>query len=546
MPTLTGGQALIQQLRLEGVDLIFGLPGVQMDWAYDALYDAREYLQVLHTRHEQATAYMADGYARTSGRVGVCMVVPGPGVLNTTAALSTAYACSSPVLCISGQIPSFQIGKGRGMLHEIPNQLEAMGSVTKWAARALTPAEVPALVHNAFEQLGSGRPRPVEIEVPLDVLQAQGEVDLLSPATTARGGTGDPDVIERAAEALGKAQRPVLIVGGGVLSSGAWTEVQQLAEMLEAPVIMTQNGRGVLSDRHYLAQIPPAAATLVPKADVIMAIGTRFLQPSVAAWRLKEGQTFVQMDVDPEEIGRNQQPDIGIQADAKAGVAELVRRTARHNGKRASRKEELEALKGDITAFFNGEGHRAPLALAVRRALPDDGVLIGEMTQVAYWCNTGAFPIYHPRSYVTPGYQGTLGFGFATALGAKVANPDRAVVSISGDGGFMFNVQELSTMAKHNIPLVAVVFNDHAFGNVKRIQQVSFAGRNIAVDLQNPDFMKLADAFGVQGMRATSPEQLTASIERGLGDGKPTLIEVPVQPMPPLPYDTNSWTILRN
>ncbi len=544
MPTMTGGQALVQQLRLEGVDLIFGLPGVQMDWAYDALYDAREYMQVLHTRHEQATAYMADGYARSSGRVGVCMVVPGPGVLNTTAALSTAYACSSPVLCISGQIPSFQIGKGRGLLHEIPNQSTAMASVTKWAGLAMTPVEVPGLVHEAFQRLRSGRPRPVEIEVPLDVFQAKGEVEFLPPAEGPRGSAGDPDRLELAARALGQAERPLLVVGGGLLSSGAWNELQQLAEMLEAPVIMTQNGRGSISDRHYLAHIPPAAATLAPAADVVMAIGTRFLQPTLAAWRLKEGQTFIQLDVDPEEIGRNQQPTIGIEADAKAALRELLKRTPRHNRKRASRKDELDALKADCTGFFAKEGHRAPLALAVRAGLPEDGILVGEMTQVAYWCNTGAFPIYHPRSYITPGYQGTLGFGFATALGVKVANPNRPVVSINGDGGFMYNVQELSTMAKHNIPLVAVVFNDNAFGNVKRIQQVSFSGRNIAVDLQNPDFMKLADAFGVQGIRANGPQELTAAISRAVSDNRPTLIEVPVQPMPPLPYDTNTWTMV--
>ncbi|MSQ27633.1 MAG: thiamine pyrophosphate-binding protein [Dehalococcoidia bacterium] len=545
MPTMTGGQALVQQLRLEGVDLIFGLPGVQMDWAYDALYDAREYMQVLHTRHEQATAYMADGYARSSGRVGVCMVVPGPGVLNTTAALSTAYACSSPVLCITGQIPSFQIGKGRGLLHEIPNQRTAMASVTKWSGIAMTPAEVPGLVHEAFQRLRSGRPRPVEIEVPLDVFQAKGDVDFLAPAEGPRGSAGDLDILEQAAVALGRAERPLLVVGGGLLSSGAWVELQQLAEMLEAPVIMSQNGRGAISDRHYLAQVPPAAVSLVPASDVVMAIGTRYLQPSLAPWRVKPGQTFIQLDIDPEEIGRNQQPDIGIEADAKAALAELLKRVPRHNRKRSSRKEELDALKADYSTFFANEGHRAPLALAVRAALPDDGILVGEMTQVAYWCNTGAFPIYQPRGYITPGYQGTLGFGFATALGVKVANPNRAVVSINGDGGFMFTVQELSTMAKHNIPLVAVVFNDNAFGNVKRIQQVSFAGRNIAVDLHNPDFLKLADAFGVQGMRAGSPQELTASISQALSDNKPTLIEVPVQPMPPLPYDTNTWTMLR-
>jgi len=252
MPELTGGQALVQSLKLEGVNTIFGLPGVQLDWAFDALWEEQDSIRVLHPRHEQATASMADGYARTTGRVGTALVVPGPGLLNATAALSTAYACNSPVLMISGQIQSDLIEVGRGVLHEVPNQLEMIGSVTKWAGRAMTPSEIPALVRQDFEQLHSGRPRPVEIEIPPDVLQKKADVTLLESYQPDRL-QPDLDQLEDAARRLGQAKSPLIFAGGGVLGSGAWAELLRLAETLQAPVMTTSNGKGAISDKHYLS-----------------------------------------------------------------------------------------------------------------------------------------------------------------------------------------------------------------------------------------------------------------------------------------------------
>lgn len=536
MSTLTGGQALVQQMKREGVKVVFGLPGVQLDWAFDALFEEREQIRVIHTRHEQATSYMADGYARTSGQVGTCLVVPGPGILNASAGLATAYACSSPVLCVAGQIASDLIGVGRGVLHEIDRQLEAIGSVTKWAARVMRPEEVPGIVHEAFRQLKRGRPRPVEIEVPPDVLMAQGDVLLCEQAQRERP-LGDPEMLEAAARALGRAHQPLIFAGGGILSSGAWEEIRQLAEILEAPVIMTSNGRGALSDRHYLGHVGPAGPELLPSSDVVLAVGTRFVQPATSPWGVKPRQTVIQMDIDEQEVGRNYKPTMGIVADAKAGLAALAAQVVRHNRKRESRREELLTLKAHITAGFQKDQHRAPLALAIRAELPEDGILVSESTQVGYWCNAGGFPVYQPRTFLTSGYQGTLGYGFATALGAQVANPDKKVVSLNGDGGFMYNVQELSTMAMHKINVVTVVFNDNAYGNVKRIQETRFGGRTIASDLLNPDFVKLAESFGVQGMRARDPEELRSCLRAALTDSVPTLIEVPVGPMPQWNFD---------
>lgn len=531
MPELTGGQALVQSLKTEGVTTIFGLPGVQLDWAFDALWEERDSIRVIHPRHEQATAGMADGYARTTGRVGTALVVPGPGLLNATAALCTAYACNSPVLMISGQIQSDLIDVGRGVLHEIPNQLGMIRSVTKWAGRAMTPEEIPALVHQAFEQLQSGRPRPVEIEIPPDVLQKKANVTLLEPYQPDRV-RPDLDLIERAARALGQAKSPVIFSGGGVLVSGAWEELRQLADMLQAPVVCTNNGKGAVSDRHYLSQPMAAAPVLLAGADVVLAVGTRFVQPATMPWGVKPGQTVIQIDVDPEEIGRNYKAtDIGIVGDAKLALGALGERVPRYNSARPSREEELGALRQKAYELLDSLKPQADWGAAIRAELPDDGIFVSEQTQLGYWSNQG-FRVYEPRTFLTAGYQGTLGFGFPVALGAQVANPEKKVVSINGDGGFGYQLQELSTMVRHNIPAVVIVFNDNAYGNVRRIQRRQFNEHTIASDLHNPDFVKLAELFGVEGRRANSADELRQHLRAAFNNAHPTLIEVPQGEVP--------------
>jgi acetolactate synthase I/II/III large subunit len=298
---------------------------------------------------------------------------------------------------------------------------------------------------------------------------------------------------------------------------------------------MTNNARGALSERHYLAQPPMAGRALLPAADVILAVGTRFVQPATL-WGIKPEQTVIQLDVDPEELGRNYQPAIALQADAKGGLAELANRVERHNHSRPSRRDELLAVKAKIEQQLAEIQPQAGFAGAIRAELPEDGIVFCGMTQVGYWSRLG-FPVYAPRTFYGSGYQGTLGFAFPTSLGAKVGCPDRKVVSISGDGGFMYNVQELSTMAQHGIAAVAVVFNDNAYGNVRRAQRHQFNEHVIASDLCNPDFLKLAEAFGVAGSRATSPEGLRHALRAALSDDRPALIEVPVGEMP------SPWTL---
>ncbi len=534
---MTGGDALAEMLIRNGVDTLFGLPGVQLDGFFNALWARQEKLRVIHTRHEQATAYMADGYARVSGREGVCVVVPGPGLLNAAAALSTAYACNSPVLCVTGQIRSDLIDHGRGLLHEIHDQLGMIRHITKSAERAMTPGEIPGLVSKAFAELRSGRMRPVEIEVPPDTLFAEAEVALVGPSAERVLLNPDASRLEQAAQDLAGAKNPLIYAGGGVLRGKAWDELVRLAELLQAPVVMSANGKGAISDRHYLAMNQVAELELRPKTDVALVVGTRFLDNLSQPRPMHPETTILRLDIDAEEIHRDVKPAVEMVGDAKAGLAALIDLLEQMVGERPSRRPEYEDLKRRVTERINSVLPQAGFGLAIRNALPDDGVVVGEMTQIAYWSNF-AMPIYEPNTYITPGYQGTLGFGFCTALGAKIGKPDSPVISINGDGGFGFALNELATMAQHEIPAIVLVFNDSAYGNVKRIQQVDLGGREIASSLRNPDYVKLAESFGVVGRRTDTAEGLQTAIEESIKANEPTLIEIPVGQMP------NPWTTL--
>jgi acetolactate synthase-1/2/3 large subunit len=528
MTRMTGGAALVEMLRRHGVDTLFALPGVQNDALFAALYDAGRAIRVIHPRHEQAAAYMAFGYARASGEVGAYAVVPGPGLLNTTAALSTAYATNAPVLCISGQILSHMIGRGYGMLHEIPDQLAVLRGLTKWAARVEHPTHVGSTVNEAFRELKTGRPRPVGLEVPLDVLALETELALPAPLAAEPPAAPDPALIDKAAALLGDARKPAIFVGAGAQHAGE--ALRAVAEMLEAPVVSHCAGRGILDDRHYLAQTAVAGYELWRDVDVVLAVGTRLLHPQTL-WGLDERVKIIKVDIDPAEISRITRPAVGIVADANTALTALHAALVSTNRKRASRKDELVALKERARAEVARLTPQVEYLAALRAEIPEEGILVEELTQVGYVARA-AYPTYRPRSLIHSGYQGTLGFGFPTALGAKVAKPDVPVVSISGDGGFFYNVQELSTAALHGIDIVAIVFTDGAFGNVRRIQKEMYGNRLIAVELRNPNMPKLAESHGIAGVRTEGPQGLRKELNAALKRRGPTLIEVPVGEMP--------------
>src|SRR5215831_9528273 len=320
MARMTGGGALVEMLRRHGVDTVFALPGVQNDALFVAFYDAGEALRVIHTRHEQGAAYMAFGYARASGKVGTYAVVPGPGLLNTTAALATAYATNAPVLCISGQVASDLIGRGFGLLHEIPDQLGILQRLTKWAARIDHPIQTGTLVNQAFRQLRVGRPRPVGLEIPPDVLALETEVALPAAEAPPPPTAPDPELIDKAATLLAEARKPLLFVGSGAV--GAAEEVRTIAEMLEAPVVSFTGGKGIVGDRHYLAQSALPGHELWRETDVVLAVGTRLHQPQVR-WGIDNELKLIRIDIDPVEITRIRRPSIGMVADAKLALAAL-------------------------------------------------------------------------------------------------------------------------------------------------------------------------------------------------------------------------------
>jgi acetolactate synthase I/II/III large subunit len=529
MPRMTGGGALVEMLRRHQVDTIFALPGVQNDALFVAFYDAGEALRVIHTRHEQGAAYMAFGYARSSGKVGAYAVVPGPGLLNTTAALATAYATNAPVLCISGQVASDLIGRGFGLLHEIPDQLGILQRLTKWAARIDHPTQTGKLVNEAFRQLREGRPRPVGLEIPPDVLALATEASLPAAEASPAPAAPDPELIDTAAALLANAKKPLLFVGSGAVDAAEG--VLAIAEMLEAPVVSFTGGKGIVSDRHYLAQPALAGHELWRDTDVVLAVGTRLHQP-LTRWGVDRDLKIIRVDIDPVEVIRIQRPALGIVADAKLALVALHAALERRAPRRQSRKDELDALKSQTLAGLADKlGPQCEYLKVIRAELPDDGIYVEDLTQVGY-VGRMAFPVYQPRTYIHSGYQGTLGFGFATALGAKVGRPDRPVVSVSGDGGFMYNVQELSTAVRHGIDIVAIVFADGAFGNVRRMQKEDYGNKLIGVDLLNPQFPKMAESFGVAGVRTTTPEGLGRELAAALKRRGTTLIEVAVGEMP--------------
>ncbi|MDP6247320.1 MAG: thiamine pyrophosphate-binding protein [SAR324 cluster bacterium] len=532
MPSLTGAEAIVKSLQQNGVDTIFGLPGGQLDHLFDAIYKTEGKIKLIHSRHEQGAAYMAFGYARSTGQLGTYTVVPGPGLLNTTAALCTAYACNTPVLCLTGQIPSGGIGTGRGYLHEIPDQLGLIQKLTKWAARIEHPTQAPDRVREALKQLQTGRPRPVELEMAMDMMGEQSEVSLLPPEShTALA--PDSGQIELAAKQLCLAKRPMFVVGGG--AQHASSEVLRLAEMLQAPVTFFRSGKGVIDERHYLSQSFPAGHRLWTDADVVLAIGTR-LKYQQMYWGLDKNLKILRIDIDPIEMNRISTPEIGIVADARIALEALLTAVESHNIPRPSRREELNYLKTEFQEAF--EDKIAPqmgYLRVIRDELPEDGFFVDEVTQVGF-ASWYAFPTYHPRHFISAGYQGTLGYGYATALGVQAAHPDKKVISIAGDGGFMFNVQELATAVQFRLGVVVIIFNDSKFGNVQRQQKEWFGGRIIASNLLNPDFVQLAESFGLAGYRVRSPDELRPVLQRALADSEPALIEVVLTEDMPSPW----------
>jgi acetolactate synthase I/II/III large subunit len=531
---MTTAEATVATLAANGINTVFCLPGVQNDYLFDALHKAQDRIRPIHTRHEQGAAYMALGAAMASGRPSAYAVVPGPGFLNTSTALCTAYAVNAPVLALVGQIAAAMIGRGYGQLHEIPDQLAVMRGLTKWADRIRAPHEASGRINEAFRQMRSGRQRPAAIECAIDVWSRVAPVVLHAPAEPEIAPV-DTDAAARAAKLLGQSERPLIFVGGGAQEASA--EVTELAEMLQAPVVAHRMGQGVVDRRNPLAVNTLAGWRLWEHADVVLAVGTRLATP-LMQWGTDEQLQVIRIDADPEEIDRIARPAIGIVGDAAPVLRAVLDALPQHNRRRGSRRDELLGLHAEVGHELAVLEPQVSYLKAIRAELPEDGIFVDELTQLGY-VGRLTFPVHRPRTFLSPGYQGTLGWGVATALGVKTARPDTPVVAVSGDGGFLFTAQELATAVQFRIPIVVVLVNDGAYGNVRRIQASQFGNRLIGCDLRNPDFQKFAESFGALALRATSPESLREALRTAFRADVPSVIEIPAGPMP------DPWSIAR-
>ncbi len=533
MTRLSGAEAIIKSLRNHGVDRVFALPGGQLDHLFDAMYKAGDSLTLIHSRHEQGAAYMAYGYARSTGKVGVYSVVPGPGLLNSTGALCTAWANYAPVLCISGQIPSTNIGKKYGDLHEINDQMGMISHITKWQSSIDHPTEAPGVIKEAFKQLQTGCPRPVAVEMPMDIMGMDSAVELLPAVNTYPKPPIDTAVVSDAVEILSKAKKPIIVIGSGALDAGQ--HILKVAAALQAPVMAFRAARGVVSSDHYLSANFPMGHRLWGEADAVLAVGTRLHWPLVM-WGKDDDLTLIRVDIDPTQVTRICVPELGVVADAKLFFAALAEALSEKAYQADSRKDELSALKSKVDIEINDKvGPQMAYLKVIREELPRDGIFVDEVTQTGFVSWYG-FPVYAPRQHISAGYQGTLGFGYATALGVMAGNMDKKVIQISGDGGIMFNIQELATAMQYQLPLVTIIFNDNRYTNVQRQQKEWFNGRVICSDLHNPDFVKLAESFGAAGFAAHDPESMRIAIQKAFAEKRPSIIEVKVDEFFPAPW----------
>ena len=524
---LSTAEATVETMLAHGLDTVYAVPGVHNDHLFDAFQRAGERMRVVHTRHEQGAAYMALGAALATGKPQPYAVVPGPGLLNSGAALLTAYGMNAPVLGLIGQIPEGAIGRGLGHLHEIRDQAGIIKRLVDHYAHIAGPAEAAGKTARAIRSMRTGRPGPAVLECAIDVWGRRGRVDPVQPPATARPPAIDTDAVRAAARLLGKAENVLIIAGGG--AQDASPEVTELSELLQAPVMSYRRGRGVLSDKSPFAVTLPLGRDLWGEADAVLAVGTK-LEP-MRVWGMDNKLAVVRVDADAEETVRVRKPKVALVGDAAPILRALIAELPRANIARPSRREEMEQRQAKLRARLQKLAPQLAFLDAIRAELPEDGIWVDEVTQLGFAARL-AFPVYRPRTFLSPGYQDNLGWGFATALGAQHARPDVPVLSINGDGGFLYTANELATAVRHRIPLTAVVFTDGYFGNVRRIQEEHFGNRLIACDLANPDFVKFAESFGARGMRARTPEELRGTLRQAFTAREPALIEVPVGPMP--------------
>jgi len=529
---MTGGEAVIAALRANGIDLVFGIPGGHSLPIYDALARQHTIRHVLG-RHEQGLGFMADGYARASGRIGVMTATSGPAAVNLASAMGSATADTSPVLAITSTISSDLIGKNRGGLHDCGDSVEIMRQVCRYVRRCDTVEDIPATINDLIHNLKSGRPGGAYCEIPCDVLHAEADVEAPTPLSAKRPQPKDAD-IAAAAELLASAQRPLIWAGTGALMSGAGVEIESLAQKLGALVVPTSLARGILpADNPNVIFLDGILLTevnaVIAAADVVLAAGTMFKAEDTAYWTTKLGDRLIHIDIDSKVLGLSYRPSVSIVADAKFALAAINKQlpprepadpTWIASGKRAEAQRLATRRKESPV-----EMHALDI---LRASVPRDGVLVCDRCNLGYWVHR-ALPVYAPRTFQYPLGYGEVGGALPRAIGAKLACPEKVVVCIIGDGGFQLTATELAVATQENIPITIILCNNAAYGAIRAKQKKDFGGRLFGSSLKNPDFQKLAEAHGIRTCRVETLEAFEQALTHGVTGGKLNLIELTVE-----------------
>ncbi|MGA7900318.1 MAG: biosynthetic-type acetolactate synthase large subunit [Nitrososphaeraceae archaeon] len=541
MVEMNGAKALLTALEKDGVEVVFGLPGGANLPIYDALVDSR--LRHILVRHEQSAAHMADGYARTKRKVGVCFATSGPGATNLITGIATAYADSSPVLAVTGQVALAMIGKDAFQETDI---IGVANPCTKYAFQPRTPTEIPETVKKAIYISESGRPGPVLIDIPKDVQQASDDIPF-PELVKVRGYNpvldADLSQIGKTVELLMNSERPIIMAGGGVILSGAFSELQALAELLLIPVVTTFKGKGAFPENHPLAMGPigmhghAEANKIIVEADCILAVGARFSDRSVGRFdEFGKGMNIIHMDIDPAEIGKNKLVDVAVVGDVKASLKALVKmlsneviRREKDNPWLRRRKELIDYFSETIKDYTRDLTAKKALK-KLREILPNDAITTTEVGQCQMWASLH-FDVTSPGTFFSSTGLGTMGFGFPASIGAKAARPSVPVVDIAGDGSFNMTENSLAVSVLDNLPVIVFLMNNYMLGMVAQWQRTFYNRRYMGVHQNScPDYSKIAQAYGAQGIKAQSMQELEKAIRIGLKSDVATVIDITIDP----------------
>jgi 5-guanidino-2-oxopentanoate decarboxylase len=525
----TFGEAIVALLEAYGVDTVFGIPGVHTLELYRGLVNSP--IRHVLPRHEQGAGFMADGYARTTGRPGVCFLITGPGLTNAATPIAQAYSDSVPMLVISSVNPAPTLGRGLGELHELADQQKLMSACTAFSVTIRRPEEFPQALARAFALFASGRPRPVHIEVPIDIFEEKVDTEW-QPEPLPAPLRLDTWQAEEAAKILAKAERPVIIAGGGARHAGGF--VREIAETVSAPVALTVAGIGILPGSHGLCLGPTlvsqATRDMINGGDAVLAVGTELASTDTWGGALDLAGRLVRIDVDANQFEHPRRADLAIKADAREALSAIAQALGRIEVRGGTgRRESMEAMVADAGAtwragFGEGDRQRAAVFEAIVGAVPQDTIFTADMTQIAYTAHTIFRPEVPGRFFYPQGY-GTLGYALPAALGVKIGAPGRPVVALVGDGGILYTLQEMATAAEEGLGIVVVLWNNNS---LKQIREgfIERGIRPIAVDPQNPDFHQVARGFGWKTEKVAALTQVGPVVAAAVATGQPTLVEI--------------------